>query len=113
MFWRAHRHVRLFTVADCTSMKTYKFPHNAKDKERILLWTPDQLLPFCACFVLGIVTEQLTLMAFVGLLASWAYTRYSAGKPDGYLMHIAYWIGLFAPKGRGFINPYHRRILPK
>lgn len=94
-------------------MKTYRFPHFAKDKERFLLWTPDQLLPFCALFVVGIVTGQLTYTAPTGLLASWLYSRYSAGKPDGYLMHMAYWYGFFTPKGRGFITPYMRRILPK
>lgn len=94
-------------------MKTYPFPHHVKDKERLLIWTPEQMIPFCGMFILGIVTDMLTLMAPIGLVASWLYSRYSAGKPDGYLIHMAYWYGLATLKGRGFINPYHRRILPK
>lgn len=94
-------------------MKTYPFPHHVKDKERLLIWTPEQLIPFCCMFILGIVTDMLTLMAPIGLVASWLYSRYSDGKPDGYLMHMAYWYGLATLKGRGFINSYHRRILPK
>ncbi len=94
-------------------MKTYRFPHHVKDKERLLIWTPEQLIPFSGMFMLGIITDMLTTMGLAGFAASWAYTRYSDGKPDGYLIHMAYWHGLASLKGRGYLNPYHRRILPK
>lgn len=94
-------------------MRQYKFPHHVKDKERLLIWTPEQVIPFAGMFALGIITDMLTLFALLGVLASHMYTRYSDGKPDGHLIHMAYWYGFAKLGGRSFINPYHRRILPK
>lgn len=94
-------------------MKSYPFPHHVKDKERLLFWTQEQVLPFIGMCMVGIVTDMLTIFMIIGVAFGWAYSRYSDGKPDGYLLHKAYWMGLMPMKGRGFIHAYHRRILPK
>lgn len=94
-------------------METLQFPHHADEKQRLLMWTADQIIPMSAMFIVGLLTDTLTYCIPVGFLMSWAYSRYSAGKPDGYLLHAAYWHGLAPFKARSAINPFHRRILPK
>lgn len=93
-------------------MEPIPFPTYADTAQRLLIWTPDQIVPAAAAFGIGIVTDSVTLSVPIGLLLSWAYSKYSAGKPDGYLVHAAYWYGLLPIKSRAAINPFIRRILP-
>lgn len=90
-----------------------EFPKYADDKARLMMWTVDQIIPVAMMFLLGLLTSTLSISVLIGLFLSWLYTKYSAGKPDGFLLHAGYWSGLFPLKGRVFINPFHRRILPK
>lgn len=94
-------------------MESLEFPHHADEAQRLLMWTPDQVIPMAMMFIIGLVTDTLTFCIPIGFLLSYLYTKHSAGKPDGYLMHAAYWYGLAPLKGRAMINPFHRRILPK
>jgi len=41
-----------------------------------------------------------------------AFTRYRDSRPDGFLIHMAYWYGILVPKGRSILSPFHRRIFP-
>ena len=90
-----------------------EFPKFADDKPRLMMWTVDQIIPLAAMFGLGLLTGTLSISILIGFGLTWAYTKYSAGRPDGFLLHAAYWSGLVPLKGRVFINPFHRRILPK
>lgn len=94
-------------------MEQLKFPHYASTKARILMWTADQVIPLGAMFATGLITDMLTLSLPIGLVLSYFYTKYSAGKPNGFLIHAAYWYGLYPIKARSAINPYNRRIYPK
>lgn len=94
-------------------MQELRFPTYASQSARLLIWTPDQVIPAATMFGVGIVTGMLTYTVPVGLLLSWAYTKYSAGKPDGYLIHKAYWLGLYSISARSAINPFLRKVLPK
>jgi conjugal transfer pilus assembly protein TraL len=93
-------------------MEPLPFPHHADSKARLLIWTPDQVIPMACMFVVGVLTDTLTLSIVVGFVLSWAYTRYSEGKPDGFLVHVAYWHGLAPLRARCALNPFLRRILP-
>ena len=64
-------------------------------------------------FVIGLVSDTLTFCIPIGFFLSWSFSKYSAGKPDGFIMHAAYWYGLVPLKARSAINPFHRRINPK
>jgi len=89
------------------------FPHHADSANRLLIWTPDQIIPVSCMFIIGLLTDTLSISIVIGLILSWAYTRYSSGKPDGFLLHAAYWYGMLPLPARSAINPFNRRILPK
>lgn len=94
-------------------MEPIPFPHYASTAKRILMWTPDQVIPLCCMFLIGLMTDTLTFSLLVGIALSWVYSKYSAGKPDGFVLHALYWFGLVPLKARSAINPFNRRILPK
>lgn len=94
-------------------MQQLQFPHYADSGNRILMWKADQFFPMFVMTFIGIATNSLTYTFPLGLLMFWAYGKYSAGRPDGYLLHAAYWYGVLTIKARCAINPFNRRILPK
>ncbi|HAY23337.1 MAG TPA: type IV conjugative transfer system protein TraL [Desulfobacterales bacterium] len=53
---------------------------------------------------------------FLGLGAGWAvshlYRCYKNTRPDGYLLHFFYWLGLAGCTGLTFVNPYKRSFEP-
>lgn len=93
-------------------MEQLVFPRYADDAQRLLIWTPEQLGPAAIMFVVGILSGALFTCVLLGLVFSWAYTKYSAGKPNRFVLHWAYWHGLVPLKSRAAINPFLRRILP-
>jgi len=93
-------------------MKQIVFPRHADNAQRILIFTPEQIIPAAAMFMIGLVTETLAFSIAIGIGASWLFAKYSEGKPDGFLIHAAYWYGLFPLKARSAINPYKKRIDP-
>lgn len=93
-------------------MKQIPFPRHADNAQRILIFTPEQIVPAAMMFVIGLVTETLAFSVAIGIGLSWAFMKYSEGKPDGFLLHAAYWYGLFPLKARSAINPFLRRIDP-
>ena len=93
-------------------MQQMTFPRYADDAVRLLIWTPDQVGPMAVMFIVGMLTNSLFTCAVIGLGASWMYTKYSAGKPTMYVLHLLYWHGVMPIKARCAINPFLRRILP-
>lgn len=77
------------------------------------MWTPDQVIPMASMFIIGLVSDTLTFCIPIGFFMSWSYSKYSAGRPDGFVIHAAYWYGLVPLKARSAINPFHRWIHPK
>jgi len=94
-------------------MEQLQFPHYADSGNRILMWKADQFFPMFVMAFLGVATNSLTYTLPLGFVMFWLYGKYSAGRPDGFLLHAAYWHGLLGIKARSAINPFHRRILPK
>lgn len=89
-----------------------EFPRYLDAPQQVLFWTVDQMVPFATLALIGMATKNLMLCLMIGGVAAWAFARYRDSKPDGYLMHLAYWYGMLPLKGRALINPFHRRILP-
>lgn len=94
-------------------MEKLEFPQYADDAVRLLMWTPQEIIPMATAFVFGIASDQMLICLSLGLAFSWMYSRYSAGKPEGYVLHWLYWKGVVPLKGRSFINPFVRRIPSK
>lgn len=93
-------------------MEPIRFPKYIDTPQRLLFWTADQMVPFSVIVVIGMLMKSLFLSIIVGCLVSMAFTRYRDSRPDGFLIHMAYWYGILVPKGRSILSPFHRRIFP-
>lgn len=93
-------------------MKAVKIPQRIDDPPHLLLWSADELAPMLIGLTVGIVIGKAFICFLGGLLITNLYRRYRDSRPDGYMLHIIYWIGLLPTKGKSMINPYNRRFLP-
>lgn len=93
-------------------MEQLHFPRYADEAQRLLMWTPDQIMPLLVMFLVGMLTNSLGLCILLGLGFSWLYSKYSAGKPNMFVLHYLYWHGIVPIKARCVTNPFLRRILP-
>jgi conjugal transfer pilus assembly protein TraL len=93
-------------------MEAIRFPKYIDSQQRLLFWTADQLVPFSVFVVIGMMLKALFVSIVAGVLVSYAFTRYRDSRPDGFLIHMAYWYGVLVPKGRSILSPFLRRILP-
>lgn len=78
----------------------------------ILLWSVDEFVPFMVLVVLGNFTNHFFWGLGTGWVISHLYKRYKNTRPDGYLYHLLYWLGLTGLKGLTMPNPYQREYLP-
>jgi len=93
-------------------MEPIILPRGIDDPPQVLLWSIDELLPFMAMLLLGALTRQLAGCALASLVVIKLFRRFRDSRPDGYLYHGLYWLGLIPLKGYSWINPYRRRFLP-
>lgn len=94
-------------------MKKIRFPQHVKnlsDVQRI--FAPERISLVAITTVSVLITESLMLSAGISICLSWAFMKYAERRPDGFLLHAAYWYGLYPIKARTAINPFLRRIDP-
>jgi conjugal transfer pilus assembly protein TraL len=94
------------------SRQAVEFPRHVDDPPTLLLWRMDDLVPVMSMVIIGILLNQLTLFAVLGLVLVRFYGRYRDSRPDGYVLHWAYWLGVLPATARTCPNPYIRRWLP-
>ncbi|SET25106.1 type IV conjugative transfer system protein TraL [Thorsellia anophelis] len=93
-------------------MKPINIPQLIDEPPHFLLWSADEMAPIMIGLVIGIILNQALILTIVGLLITKIYRRYRNGKPDGYLLHLIYWIGLLPSRANTIPNPFTRRYLP-
>ena len=93
-------------------MEPKPFPKYVDAPKRILFWTVDQVVPVAVAFGIGLVLNQLMFFLLLGCVVSYFFTKYRDSRPDGYVMHMAYWYGVMVPKARSILSPFHHRIFP-
>lgn len=93
-------------------MEPVKLPSHIDDPHQFLLWQADEIIPVLICGVIGFLIGRSVLCIAVGLVGMHFFKKYKAGKPDGYIIHCLYWIGLWPQKGRVLPNPFEREYLP-
>ncbi|MFO1433931.1 MAG: type IV conjugative transfer system protein TraL [Candidatus Competibacteraceae bacterium] len=93
-------------------MEPLEIPRGVDDTHQFLLWSIDEMLPLFLLALVGVLSQQLTLCLLLGALVVRLLRRYRDRRPDGYLYHALYWVGLTPLKGYSLINPYRRRFLP-
>jgi conjugal transfer pilus assembly protein TraL len=72
----------------------------------------DEFAPFMLFLVLGNFLNHFFLGLGVGWVVSHLYRRFKNTRPDGYLLHLLYWVGLLPLVGRTMVNPYQREYAP-
>ena len=93
-------------------MEATEIPQMIDEPPNVLMWTADELAPVTLGLLLGIFLEQLAVMTLLGLALAHFYRRFRDGRPDGYSLHLLYWIGVAPIRGRSAPNPFIRRFLP-
>ena len=93
-------------------MDPVKLPTKVDEPHQFLLWSADEMIPLMTLFVLGAMLDQAMVFTLIGVFITSIYKKYKNSKPDGYLLHYLYWIGLIPAKGKTMINPFIRRFIP-
>lgn len=95
-------------------MEPVKIPRRVDEPPHLLLWSMDEILPLLIGLVMGVMIDKLGVCLVVGFIITKLYSKYRDSRPDGYLLHIIYWMGVPATrrKARIFKNPFVRRYFP-
>jgi len=90
-----------------------RIPRRIDDPPHLLLWSMDELVPLLFCMVLGVMAGSLGPCLLIGILITRGYRKFRDSKPDGYLLHLLYWVGVFTlSKAKSMKNPFIRKYLP-
>ena len=93
-------------------MEPLELPKYVDDPPLILLWRIDDLAPLVFSLVLGILTDRLWLFLLIGLLGVRLYGKFRDSRPDGYALHLLYWLGVYPMSHRSTPNPFARWFHP-
>lgn len=85
-----------------------KMPRTLDDPPQILLWSADELVPVILSILFGVITANFFLFLLLGLVVWRLMRRFKDSRPEGYMLHLLYWIGLPIGKARLLPNPYRR-----
>lgn len=93
-------------------MEPVHIPVEIDTPHQVLLWSVDEFVPFMVCLVLGNFLNHFFLGLGLGWIVAHLYRRFKNTRPDGYLLHVLYWVGLTKLTGLTIVNPYQREYLP-
>ena len=89
-----------------------QIPRTLDQPVTLLLWSADELVPFCTVVLIGMLLGQFLTALLLALGLTRAYRRFRDIHPDGYAFHLAYWYGLLPIHSRYFPNPFIRTFYP-
>jgi len=93
-------------------MEPVHIPRRVDEYPHLLFWPMDEaLLPTTGIFI-GVTTNFFWPSIIIGLLAAYYYGKYKKGKPEQYIIHVLYNVGIKVSKSKTFINPRIRRLFP-
>ena len=87
-------------------------PRLIDEPPSVLLWTTDEMAPIMLGLVIGMFTGNVLILTGLGLAVTSLYKRFRDGRPDGYLLHLLYWIGVLPTKAKTIPNPYANHFKP-
>ncbi len=94
-------------------MKALVMPRNLDDQLMILFWSADELLPGFSIFIVGVLVDQKLICLVIAIFVTKLFRKMKEGNQDGFLLHLAYWSGIFSMnKSRTFPNSFIREYLP-
>lgn len=93
-------------------MDTNDIPQGIDDPIQVLLWDINELAPIMLGLVVGMITNQALMGMLVGAIISYGYRKVRDRYPDGFFIHMLYWIGVPLKKAITLPNPFIRRFIP-
>lgn len=93
-------------------MDLLEVPRTVDRPKKFLIWDGPDFMVVMSALGAGMLLGRPLTLAGMALVAVFFYAKYRDGKPDLYVIHALYWIGLGAAKGRSFINPFVRHFVP-
>lgn len=88
------------------------FPKSLDEPPFVLIFRMDDLAVFSIFLCAGFLFDAVLLVCLIGIVATWAYRRFRAGRQEGYLVHVAYWYGLSTDRIRSMPNAFIRFYQP-
>lgn len=76
-------------------MTPVQIPKHVDAPMQMAFWEMDELAPMLGMFVVGIMTNTLTIMLVFMLFATKIYQRYKDNSRRGALMAFLHWNGLY------------------
>jgi conjugal transfer pilus assembly protein TraL len=93
-------------------MNQVNIPVEIDSPHQVLLWELDEFISFMLFIIAGNLFGEFFLGCGIGWVVSHLYRRYKNTRPDGFLLHLIYWIGIPIGSEKTFINPYKKEFLP-
>lgn len=92
------------------SEEALALPRHVDEPPVMLMWTSDEIGAFFLLFITGFMLEQVIISLILGYFAVKLMRRFKNTKPNGYLIHILYWVGVSVSESRTLPNPYDRNF---
>jgi len=70
-----------------------KFPETLDRPIQIIWWEVDELVPLISGLILYLITDDW-LFLIAGYFGTRFYSKYKSKLPDGFLIHLGYFLGL-------------------
>lgn len=93
-------------------MQELPLPRSVDELPYLFVWRLDDFLIPAVTTAVGFVTGTPVLLGFAGMVLAYLYQRFRSGRPELYLVHRLYWLGLYPGRGHSFPNPLQRILVP-
>jgi len=92
------------------SEEALALPRHVDEPPIMLLWTSDEIGTFFFLFIMGFMVEQIFIAIICGYFAVKTMRRFKNTRPNGYMVHMMYWVGVSISEARTLPNPYERQF---
>lgn len=92
-------------------MKPLPMPRHLDDPMMVLMWSADELMPAVTLLLVGVGIDQKLICLVLAVVATKAFRKIKEGRPDGFMFHWCYWVGVLNGKGKTMPNPHIREYL--
>src|SRR6478672_5700964 len=88
------------TRATEDAMHDLPLPRSVDELPYLFVWRLDDFLLPAVTTALGFVAGAPVLFGLGGFVLAWLYQRYRAGRPELFVVHWLFWLGLYPGRGR-------------
>ncbi len=93
-------------------MAELPLPRSVDELPYLFVWRLDDFLLPVVTTALGFVAGAPVLFGLGGFVLAWLYQRYRAGRPELFVVHMIYWLGLYPGRGHNCANALQQAYRP-